>query len=290
MTYQTFLDEIQKLIHLKLPEGIITTYRTIQKNNGVDQTGICFLRENEKEEVTPVIYVEPFFYAYKDGESLESLAEKIADALKRPIPDILQKKSFLNRDYILSHTVFRLISKKENESALSELLHRDFLDLAVTYGILLDTGDEGRGIMSIPKELAATCGITETEIHEAALQNAEKLSGSVCQPIENFINCPHREEPLLYVMTNRHGFFGASTMIYSEKIRELADRWESDVFIIPSSIHEIILVRNTGEWDPETIVNMISEVNNQHVQKSEVLSDRLYVYVRENKEYQVVGN
>ena len=90
----------------------------------------------------------------------------------------------------------------------------------------------------------------------------------------------------LYVLTNKEKIFGASAMLYSEKIKDLADKLHSDLLIIPSSVHETLLLSDGREYD--SYREMVRAVNTTQVDPEEILSFNLYRYNREKDEIEEI--
>ena len=95
-------------------------------------------------------------------------------------------------------------------------------------------------------------------------------------------------EQLLYVLTNRNKIFGASAMLYSEKMKLLADRLRADLLILPSSVHEVLLFPDDRMRGYEIYRQMVSEVNTTQVDPEEILSFHLYRYSRAKNEIEEV--
>ena len=81
----------------------------------------------------------------------------------------------------------------------------------------------------------------------------------------------------MYVVTNKSGINGASSMLYEDKLFELATKLDSDLYIMPSSIHETICV-STSMGNPEELAAMVAEVNMTNVELNERLSNQVYFY------------
>ena len=84
----------------------------------------------------------------------------------------------------------------------------------------------------------------------------------------------------MYVLTNNIRFYGATCITYPHVIRDFANEHQSDVYIIPSSIHEVILIPG-NKWERDKINEMITEVNTKELDEVEILSDHVYIYNRE---------
>lgn len=90
----------------------------------------------------------------------------------------------------------------------------------------------------------------------------------------------------MHVMTNRAVRYGSSVMLHKGYFRELADRIGSDLYILPSSIHEVIAVPVTTA-DSDELRNMVADVNRSEVLPEEVLGCNVYLYSREDDELTV---
>ena len=92
----------------------------------------------------------------------------------------------------------------------------------------------------------------------------------------------------MYVLTNKEKCFGASAMLYSEKIGPLAERFGCDLLILPSSIHEVLLIPDDHVREYAFYRQMVEEVNRTQVEPEEVLSYGLYRYCRKNSEIEEI--
>ena len=93
----------------------------------------------------------------------------------------------------------------------------------------------------------------------------------------------------MYVLSNRERLYGASAMLYSHRLEALADNMDRNLFILPSSVHEVIILPDEGEGDPAYLVNTIKEVNETQVEPDEVLSDKLYYFDRLTQHITVIS-
>ena len=69
----------------------------------------------------------------------------------------------------------------------------------------------------------------------------------------------------------------AASMLYENELHELAESLESDLYILPSSVHEVIAV-SSDMGSPEMLAQMVVEVNMQEVSLDERLSNQVYHY------------
>ena len=87
----------------------------------------------------------------------------------------------------------------------------------------------------------------------------------------------------MYVLTNKEKLQGASTILYPDVLSTFADRKNANLWLLPSSIHEWIIICDDGNMNRETLSEMIQEVNGSQLAVDEILSDHPYYYNRTTK-------
>ncbi|MDF2540859.1 MAG: hypothetical protein K0S47_577, partial [Herbinix sp.] len=144
-------------------------------------------------------------------------------------------------------------------------------------------------------------GTTVDDMYEIALENTMKLfPASIrdmneiilsmlntgmedmedCQELKD-LNIPTGEEPRMYVLSNNTGIYGAATLLYPGVLKEFVEKTGYDLFILPSSLHEIILVPVTSnDYRVEDLKSMVSEVNQNNVPREDILSNNVYRFSR----------
>ena len=90
-----------------------------------------------------------------------------------------------------------------------------------------------------------------------------------------------RDVPM-YVLSNKTKIHGAACILYENVVKDFADYLNRDIFILPSSVHEVILVPSQGAQKAQNLVEMVREVNETQVEEEEILSDSVYYFSRED--------
>ena len=86
----------------------------------------------------------------------------------------------------------------------------------------------------------------------------------------------------VYVVTNKHDFFGANALLYSDVIAEVANKIGTDCFILPSSVHDLIVLSTDTYYKQNSLANIVKTTNSESVRPSERLSDSIYMYSMSN--------
>ncbi|MCR5419914.1 MAG: DUF5688 family protein [Lachnospiraceae bacterium] len=289
MEFNGFTDEVLKAMKFRYPESDVNV-RRVTKNNGVIYTGITV--SDDKETVFPTLYLEPFYDEF-NGELSEAALDKICR-----IYDSRRLGNAISFDYLKSYEDIaadlrcRLVNYKSNEDMLKEVPHRRFMDLAIVpYYLFKDTGlnrlIKGDATFTVRRSHLDMWNIGEDELLDTAVKNTlEKEEISIVgifemlkqlNPALPYIEEDCMEDCPMYVMTTA-GNNGAIAMLNEERLKGFCETIGSDVYIIPSSINEVILVPAREEMPAYMINEMIREVNATELQEVDILSDHVYYF------------
>ena len=134
----------------------------------------------------------------------------------------------------------------------------------------------------------------QTEMHNAyCMFSMEKfVKNLVTELAETEEDIPHFTMPPMemYVLTNQQRFLGASVLLYKNVLKNFAKEKEDDLYILPSSTHELILIPARVVWYTgiNHLKEMVKEVNSTQVEPEEFLSDNVYFYDRQTDKIEIV--
>ena len=289
-SYREFIERIILQLKSMTEKKIIT--RPVTKNNGVQMDAVILQTEGEK--IAPTIYLNEYYQQYLTGEELEHIAEQIIWLSEQKMEKDFDTRQFLDFAQAKQHILFKIVHAKRNEELLKEIPYKPFLDLAVVFYYFVPEEGVNASIL-IRNEHKNLWGVTDDELYELAIQNTPKELESEIQDLnavvaEIFAGMPELEEEgiaddsaPMYVVTNKKKYFGAVCMLYPGLLKTFAEMQDCDFYILPSSIHELLLVP-TGMADAEGLTTMVREVNETQVAEEELLSDHVYLYKREKDE------
>jgi hypothetical protein len=282
MTYQEFKEETRDALINDFPESDIS-FRTRLMNNDkeIDSVDVSF-----ESGITNLIYPEYYFSRMNDeGMSFgEIYSHMKSDLVKRL--DFEGKGAHILSDYsmIRDRIVYELVGLDSNNERLKDLPHKNFLDMALVFRVLLSESDP-RLYMTVTNAHAMKWNVTSDDLMNDARKNTRKLLPEVISRIEDIIGpVPGGGEecPKLYVLTNNRGLQGACCMIYDKVLMRFSEEVGSDVIILPSSVHEVILVPRSDDFSCSELNDMIVSVNTTELKSEDVLSDHAYIYLRTN--------
>ncbi len=302
MEYGEFIKKVKNGLSAYFGKDTKVTLKKVNKNNGVILDGIIILGQHEM--IAPTIYLESFYMDYLKGKSLgDIIMEIIAIYEQNRVKENIDLDFFMKYEAVKGRIFQKVINYQKNEKRLQKVPHIRFLDLAIVCYFAYMNDFLGNGSIQIEKEHLQEWGISEEELFENARKNTieklgvelrgmdeillEMLSDSIEKDAEEETQklLEHMDNGVpMYVMTLRGRFFGATCICYQEFMEKFAKKCKKDFYILPSSIHELILVPDSGKEKASSLKSMVQEVNATHVSEEEQLSDNVYFYNSCNNE------
>ncbi len=322
MTFDEFCREIDMTFRKKMGEDAQVCIQTIYKNNNLKRQALCILEHGSN--AAPTIYLEPYYDLLLDGTEMNEITKQILkDYEGSRCHAYINMMEFEDFELARGQIVFRLVNYEENSTLLKDVPYRRFLDLAVVYYYEIRNSFLGRGTTIIHLGQMRRWKVTEEDLYESALKNMERLMGSEILPVEQIIRqllqkdlaehmevgprdpervhqeagdiagqildcmAPDRQQEM-YVMTNRERSYGASTLLYRERLRKFAEE-HGDLYVIPSSVHEVILLPCSDQLSGEDLRELLTDVNSSMLSQEEYLSDHIYIYRADTDDFILHG-
>ncbi len=292
MNFEEFVNFVKAEMPSYLPEGfagaeIIT--REVEKNN---ETLMGLTVKKPEDMIAPTMYINTPYEAYKNGVPIGDIMRDLADVITRSYPDQnLNIEEILNKDYVLSKVEPKLVPLKGNNAFLEDKVYTEFLDMAVIYTVPIpESMVTGYGTVTINKEIFGQLNVTIEELDNAARNNISKdwsLNSIVDimmeSPIysqmlsEEDIEMMKRENPM-NILSNEKKVNGAAQILNKSALAAVSEKMGDEFIIIPSSVHEVIVLPYSVEMDADYLKMMIGEVNENELSPQDKLSDHAYIY------------
>ena len=302
MDIGSFAEQVRFHVGNELDSGHDISIHRVGKNNGVYYTGLQ-ITENAVN-ISPVIYIDRYYELYeKGGETIESTAAFVMDTYNRERSGgIMQAdiRKFLSYDSVRENVVYKLINTEKNRELLEDIPHMEFMDLSIVFQCIVSLEETGVASILIHNVHMKLWGVTAEDLYAAAKENTERLLPyEIKSMTEVLYEIREPENPgqgghdgygagsadsvPMYVLSNRNRVEGAACMLYPGLIRGFAEKAGSSLYIIPSSVHELLLLPAEDCGEAAGIRDMIREVNDTQVSDEEILSYSLYYYDREEE-------
>ena len=280
--------EANILNYLPEMEGKKVMVQRVKRNNQISMMGLSI--GETKNYLVPVLYLEIFYRNYLRGQELSDTMKDIARIYRgHQVGFYLDEDKVSDYEYIKKNLFYRVINYEKNKELLKYTPHERFLDLVVTYRWAAYRNHDGMASALVRNKELLMWGISKDQMMKDARENTEKIFPPVMRKIQSVLPIHIIEEEIpLFVMSNGDYMNGASVILYKDVLRDFAKYMEYDLYILPSSIHEvIILLDNEYAKAPEELARMVRETNRIVVDREEILSDHVYYYDREKDEIRI---
>ena len=205
---------------------------------------------------------------------------KIMKTLEQEVLKKIAKKSLF----------VKLVNTERNESLVEQSISKEFLDLSAVVRVVLKMDKEGMASMALSKGDAEILGMTEEEIYAAALANTLRLFPPKLMNLGRYVEMSiggklpfGEDEVTTYILTNQKEVDGAIYFMSPEVVGAIAEALEDDLYILPCSVNEVLLVRASELEDGvDELKELVRDVNETVVSEKDILSYSVYYYDKEN--------
>lgn len=324
--FEEFKQVLENRIREYLPEEYRNGNILFQKvtKSGLGQlTGMTI--RTQGESIAPCLYIDSAFEEHqKYGVSIDTIASSMGKAFEKAVKEKQMLPNDRNLRELMIHgfdwnTVkencyLSAVPASGNNTYLMNVPHRVQGDIAAVYIIVLGESDIGQMSVSVTNDLAKHFGVSEEELFRVAMQNMMKknpphivsmensmvdiLMGESLSFKETFqeelellpdVSNDDRQIPLS-ILTNSEAMNGAAALFSRKTMDGIAKKYPEGFYILPSSIHEAIIVAK-GEWSlsVDEMNTMVKEINQTKVVPEERLSDCVHEYDPLSKSLYIAG-
>ena len=308
MNYDEFVSYVKDSVAtISGPDKKVSINHTI-KTNGIELDAIVITDKNNP--VSPSIYLNSYYEDYLNGEELGDIVYDIYGIYEKHKNQINIDASFFEDfEQVKPKLMFKLINYDLNKKLLRDVPHIRFLDLAIVFYCIINSDSFGsattlirnsqikfwnvttKDLLKYSKENTMTClpcSITpmSTIVKDLFRQELEtnllhdsSLDFCIDEMVREFTDMMSRNDSVeMYVMTNSIKTNGSATILYSNVLKTFSKKVGADVYILPSSLHEVILIPYTDSLSTDSLVHMVREVNEKEVEQADILSGNVYIY------------
>ena len=303
MDFEEFKNSVAEQIKDFLPEkysDATVDLQEVTKNNDTVLTGLII--RTEDTNIAPNIHLDHYFEQYQDGRDMNDILQNIANVrVNNEMSqgfDVSKLKDFMQ---VKDHLACKLVNAELNSDYLADKPHTMMEDLAVMYVVDLGKNKSGHLTAPVTDNLLEQYGVTVGELHDIALNNLAEsqiefksirdvlvemmFPGGMREGDPRAFMIPPEEEcPAMYVLSNEDKFNGAAVLLDSGTMENISEKFGGDFIVLPSSIHEAIILPASEDMDRQMLEFMVQSINAGEVPPEEKLSDHVYMYDSQEKE------
>ncbi len=312
MEIMEFCGKVKKNLALYAGEGVNVSIKETVKNNGVVLHGIMVTEKGRN--VSPNIYMDGLYETYEKGGAFGRVMEEVYHIYEESrLEGNMDIGFFLDYGIMKDRVVYKLISYENNRELLGQVPHIRFLDMAVTfYCHVPKAGMESATILVYNSHLNVW-NITEERLLKDAGKNTPRILPPRLLSIEEMMQeifvrdtCGKKDDrsgdgglfsaagdgnglkSKMYVLGNREKLFGAAVLLYEGVLERIADTFGCGFYVLPSSIHEVILVPEGKGEDAFGLWKMVCEINATQVEPEDVLTNSVYHFSGKNRKLEKI--
>lgn len=318
VNFTSFTRIILKNLQEMLGENYSVFSQNVTKNNGIELTGVIAKRKGCN--ASPTIYINEFYHDGMAEPEIKQVVDMLYDDFQAAeFEDDVDLSEFIEFETAKKKIAFKLVHGEQNRELLKLIPHRLFYNLAmVFYYTVQETPFYGKAAILVYNTHMQRWGTNEEELYQIAMENTPALFPGVIDSMQDVMRGILEEElkeeilPAeqgkeksaisgenqtddlagqiledvkemkmpMYVLTNQQKLYGAACMLYPGVLKAFSEENGQDFYVLPSSVHEVILIPAEPGTDEALLREIVTEINRTQVAKDEVLADSIYYYSR----------
>lgn len=294
MNYEDFKEKFIEDVSDRLYEQGAEVNISVHEVNKLNESYEAITVTPEGSNIGVNVGIDKFFGAYENGTPYEDVVDKAVDVVahgiaQRPEFDI---DSLTDYSQMKEKLAMEVVSAEANKDLLETVPHKNMEDMAVVYRFVLSSDDDGRASILVTNQIIESMGVTPEQLHADALENAPHIKPAEIRGMSEVMAelvGPEQAEMMgivpmdpkdeqMFVATVPDKVHGAGVLAYQDFMDQAAERVGGDFFILPSSIHEVLIVPDNGQMDLKTLEDMVKDVNATRVAPADKLTDSVYHY------------
>ena len=290
LKFTEFVDAVKESIKDYLPEKFQDAEVKVEPLQKLNTAYLGLQVRQEDQAIVPNINLNAMFKEYQsEDRTMEAMLTEIAGQVQ--LSPEMQTGWLKDYDQVKEHLFIRVSDAKENEALLAEYPHKEVDGLAISYHIAVESLQGMEASTPVTYQMMEMYGVTEEQLHADALESSQRLYpvkfASMAEVMQQMMGIepdmaadmmPPTEGPQLMVLTNTQGMHGAGALFYPDQLEAIAQQMGTDFFVLPSSVHEVLILPDDGSQDLDSLQFMVREINRTEVAPQDRLSDYVYHY------------
>ena len=279
--------------------GVQVEIRPVEKLQGESYTGLS-IQPNDSPMAATLNLDTVYSQMVDQGKSFQEVADDLISHAADIIVDMpkIDVNDITNYDQMKNTLVVQVIPTDRNAEMLADIPHKNIEDMSLVYRMQIDQNENGTSSVLITNAMLENYGVTVDQLHQDAMDAAvinnpatfrsmqEVLSDLMGMPAEMMLPM---DGPQMYVASVENSLNGAGVIAYPDFMNQVAEQVGGDFFVLPSSVHEVLVVPDDGSIDRHDLESMVREVNASEVLPKDQLSDNVYHYDSQDQVFELAG-
>ena len=282
--------------------GVDLSIQNVEKLQGQSYTGMT-IQPNDSP-VAATVNLDVLYGQMMEGKPFEAIVDNLVEQAAEIVVDMPKFDVTQLNDYdkMKNTLVVQVIPTDRNQEMLANIPHKDIEDMSVVYRMQLDANEKGTSSVLMTNAMIENYGITPEQLHQDAMEatviNNPATFRSMADVMRDLMG-PEMFDlmppidmggPQMYVASVEGGVNGAGVIAYPDFMGRVADEMGGDFFVLPSSVHEVLVIPDDGTMVRQELENMVREVNSTEVLPQDQLSDNVYHYDSQDKVFELAAS
>lgn len=298
---EAFKEDLKKSFDDKGIDVTVTEHSVEKLNHNYEAITI----RPEGQNIGVTLDAGRYFEVYEDGKDYEELVSLAVDTAEKGLEEQpnIDIPSLTEYEQMKEKLTIEVVSTEANAQMLEKVPHRELEDLSIVYRLMVDDGPEGMASIVVNNDILEQLGVTPEQLHEDAMKNSPELKPvKIASMAEVLMEMNHLapedlemmgmsaapEDQVMFIASVPNYTLGAGVIAY-ENFMEMASEATGggDIFVLPSSRHEVIIVPDNGMIEANDLVDMVKTVNASEVEPEDKLTDSVYHYDSKDKIFEL---
>ncbi|WP_343082724.1 DUF5688 family protein [Blautia producta] len=284
LSYRDFQESLTQLVSQELNKnGKYHCELTQAQKNNVVLTGLSIRQDGSKS--APIIYLSESYQSYLQGKPLNQISKEIVEFYRsQEIPEF-DHIDFADYEKMKEKLRVRLVSKENNQAYYKKGPYRIHPMGAEVLYMEVERNESGSMYTQVTNDMAESWKIPRAELFQIALentQNSDEVKFQSMNEVMSEIMTGNAEEDFdspMYVLTNKDTQYGATVALYPDVLKQISRQIGSDYYILPSSVHELLILRKKDcDITEKELRSMVREINQSIVEPEEILGNEVFEY------------
>lgn len=286
MDFKEFVNKLEQDLKEYLSDsspGAQVRQTPVEKLQAGSYTGISIIPADTNMGMN--INADQLYARMQDGRSYEGVLAMALFQVDQGMHDMpaVDVQSITNYETAKNLLCFEVVGTEQNADMLANIPHTDMENMSMVYRLQLDSNAQGTSTILITNAMMEQYGITKDQLHADAMENAPEIRAASFKTMAEIMGVPVEMMPQdmaspMYVATNEDKVQGAAVMFYPDFMDQVAKELGGDVFVLPSSVHEVLILPNNGSMSVDELRDMVTTINATEVSEQDRLTDSVYHY------------
>ena len=289
MDFKEFVNKLEQDLKDAMADispGATVDVRSVEKLQEGSYTGITISPAGGNVGMN--LNANQLFDQMQDGQSYEGVLAVAVSTAERGLHDMpaVDVSELMNYEAAKKYLCFDVVGSDRNADMLEKVPHTDKENISMVYRLQLASSENGAATVLITNAMMEQFGVTKEQLHADAMENAQEIRPAdfrtMAAVMAEMMGMPEEMmadmAPPMYVATNQDKVQGAAVMFYPDFMDQAAKELGGDIFILPSSVHEVLILPDDGNMNAQELKEMVTSINASEVSPEDRLTDSVYHY------------